>query len=76
MKSEFPTRTQPIKNRISLIVEEILSVSDNKLAQIILFGSYARGTWVDDTYVEGHTTYSYQSDLDLLLVMKKGKSLY
>ena len=76
MKSELPTRTQPIKNRISLIVEEILSVSDNKLAQIILFGSYARGTWVDDTYVEGHTTYSYQSDLDLLLVMKKGKSLH
>lgn len=24
--------------------------------------------------VEGHTTYSYQSDLDLLLIMKKGKS--
>lgn len=62
MKSELPIRTQPIKERLSLIVEKILSVSDNKIAKIILFGSYARGTWVEDTYVEGHTTYSYQSD--------------
>lgn len=74
MKSELPIRTQPIKDRIARIVEEILFVSDNKIAKIILFGSYARGTWVEDTYVEGHTTYSYQSDLDLLLIMKKGKS--
>lgn len=74
MKSELPIRTLTIKDRLSLIVEEILYVTDHKLAQIILFGSYARGTWVDDTYIEGHTTYSYQSDLDLLLIMKKGKS--
>jgi HEPN domain-containing protein/predicted nucleotidyltransferase len=74
MKSELPARTLTIKDRISLIVEEILYVTDHKLAQIILFGSYARGTWVNDTYIEGHTTYSYQSDLDLLLILKKGKS--
>ena len=73
MKSELPLRTQPIKDRLSLIVKEILSVSDNKIDKIILFGSYARGNWVDDTYVEGHITYSYQSDLDILLVIKKGK---
>ncbi len=40
---------------------------------IILFGSYARGTWVNDSYVEGHTTYSYQSDLDIMLVTKSPK---
>ena len=74
MKSELPARTLHIKDRLSLIVEEILYVTDHKIAQIILFGSYARGTWVNDTYIEGHTTYSYQSDLDLLLIMKKGKS--
>ena len=74
MKSELPIRTLLIKNRLSLIVEAILSVTDQKIAKIILFGSYARGTWVEDTYIEGHTTYSYQSDLDLLLIMKKGKS--
>jgi HEPN domain-containing protein/predicted nucleotidyltransferase len=74
MKSELPARTLHIKDRLSLIVEEILYATDHKIAQIILFGSYARGTWVNDTYIEGHTTYSYQSDLDLLLIMKKGKS--
>ncbi|MHC4397037.1 MAG: nucleotidyltransferase domain-containing protein [Planctomycetota bacterium] len=26
---------------------------------IILFGSYARGQWVEDTYTEGHITYGY-----------------
>lgn len=74
MKSELPLTTIPIKERLDLIVETIRSVSENKIAQIILFGSYARGTWVNDTYIEGHTTYSYQSDLDILLIMKKGKS--
>jgi predicted nucleotidyltransferase/HEPN domain-containing protein len=73
MKSELPLRTQPIKDRLSLIVKEILSVTTNRITQIILFGSYARGTWVEDTYVEGHTTYSYQSDLDILIILRKGK---
>ncbi len=73
MKSELPIRTIVIKDRISYIVEEILAVAKDKIAQVILFGSYARGTWVDETYTEGHVTYSYQSDLDILLVLKKGK---
>ncbi|MHC4737864.1 MAG: nucleotidyltransferase domain-containing protein [Planctomycetota bacterium] len=30
---------------------------------IILFGSYARDEWVEDTYTEGHITYEYISDL-------------
>ncbi|HEX9828558.1 MAG TPA: HEPN domain-containing protein [Flavobacteriaceae bacterium] len=76
MKSELPERTQPIKDRIALIVEEILSVAKDKIAKIILFGSYANGTWVDDKYVEGHITYTYQSDLDILLIMRKGKYSY
>ena len=24
---------------------------------VVLFGSYARGDWVEDTYAEGHITY-------------------
>ncbi len=42
---------------------------------IILFGSFARGTWVDDTYVENGTTYEYKSDYDLLVVVEdEGKA--
>ena len=36
---------------------------------IILFGSFARGDWVDDTYIENGTTYEYKSDYDILVVV-------
>lgn len=38
---------------------------------VILFGSYARGTWVEDLYEEKGTTYEYQSDYDILVVTNK-----
>jgi len=38
--------------------------------QIILFGSYARGSWVEDTVQEGHITYEYMSDFDILVIVK------
>ncbi|HST20375.1 MAG TPA: HEPN domain-containing protein [Blastocatellia bacterium] len=37
---------------------------------VILFGSYARGDWVEDTYTEGHITYEYKSDFDILVIVK------
>ncbi|QLC25046.1 HEPN domain-containing protein [Parasphingopyxis algicola] len=38
---------------------------DGRILKIILFGSYARGNWVD----EPHTAKGYQSDFDLLIVV-------
>jgi predicted nucleotidyltransferase/HEPN domain-containing protein len=73
MKTKLPKRSLIIKERLDAIVEAILSTAKNELAMIILFGSYARGTWVVDSYMEGHTTYSYQSDLDIMLVTKSPK---
>lgn len=35
---------------------------------IILFGSHARGDWVEDEYEEDHITYEYRSDYDILIV--------
>jgi len=35
---------------------------------LILFGSYARGDWVEDTYVEDGVTYEYKSDYDILVI--------
>lgn len=40
-----------------------------RILKIILFGSYARGTWVD----EPHTTKGYRSDFDLLIVVNNRK---
>ncbi|TMU55796.1 HEPN domain-containing protein [Flagellimonas algicola] len=36
---------------------------------VILFGSHARGNWVEDKYVEKGITYEYRSDFDLLVVL-------
>ncbi len=41
---------------------------------IILFGSYARGEWVEDTYTEGHITYEYISDFDILVLPRLKKT--
>ncbi|WP_425361157.1 HEPN domain-containing protein [Candidatus Tisiphia endosymbiont of Stenodema calcarata] len=73
MKTTLPSRSMIIQEKLDKIVKEILAVGKDKIAMIILFGSYARGDWVQDEYKKGHITYSYQSDLDLMLVMKKGK---
>jgi HEPN domain-containing protein len=37
---------------------------------IILFGSYAKGTYVEDRYTEEGTIYEYVSDYDFLVVME------
>jgi len=37
---------------------------------IILFGSYARGDAVEDVTLNGHTTYEYSSDFDILVIIK------
>lgn len=38
--------------------------------KVILFGSYAKGKWVDDVTVEDGVTFIYQSDFDFLVVTK------
>jgi predicted nucleotidyltransferase/HEPN domain-containing protein len=41
---------------------------------IILFGSHARGDWVDDMYHEDGICYTYQSDFDILVITEDKKS--
>ena len=36
---------------------------------VILFGSYARGNWVEDKYVDKGVLYEYKSDYDILVVL-------
>jgi predicted nucleotidyltransferase len=40
-----------------------------RIQKIILFGSYARGTWVD----EPHTMKGYRSDYDVLIIVNNAK---
>lgn len=73
MKTTLPDRSLLIKPILDQVISEILIAGKGTIATIILFGSYARGDWVQHEYTEGHITYSYQSDLDILVVLKKGK---
>jgi predicted nucleotidyltransferase/HEPN domain-containing protein len=41
------------------------------IEMVILYGSYARGSWVEDKYVENGNTYEYKSDYDLLVIVNK-----
>lgn len=73
MKKTLPKRSLAIKPRLDAITKVILDVAKDKVAMIILFGSYARGDWVEDEGMDGHNYFTYQSDLDIMLVMKKAK---
>ena len=42
-----------------------------EIEMIILFGSYARGNWVEDSFVEKGVTHVYKSDYDLLIILHK-----
>ena len=52
-------------------LQRIVDSIKNRLPieMIILFGSYARGDWVEDRYLEDGITYEYISDYDLLVVL-------
>ena len=56
-------KKQELKRLKSIILEKAPQTQF-----IILFGSYARGDWVDDEYVENHITYTYKSDFDILAI--------
>ncbi|BFD46022.1 MAG: HEPN domain-containing protein [Rickettsia endosymbiont of Sergentomyia squamirostris] len=74
MKTTLPDRSLVIKEKLDNIIKEILYVGKSKIAMIILFGSYARGDWVEDIEKIGDISYyKYQSDFDLLLILKNGE---
>jgi predicted nucleotidyltransferase len=72
MKTTLPDRSLVIKEKLNNIIKEILYVDKSKIAMIILFGSYARGDWVEDIG-RNISYYKYQSDFDLSLILKNGE---
>jgi predicted nucleotidyltransferase/HEPN domain-containing protein len=59
---------QSKKEELTKIAQLVSSFKEVEM--VILFGSYARGNWVEDKYVEKGVTYEYRSDYDLLVVLK------
>lgn len=54
-------------------IKEALVPRYGEIEMIILFGSYARGTWVEDKYTERGNVYEYKSDYDLLVILSDDK---
>lgn len=64
---QLPTHKQAeLKAIVAALIPRFAEVE-----MIILFGSYARGTWVEDKYMENGNTYEYKSDYDLLIILSK-----
>lgn len=84
MKNSLQELTKPLplnKVRELEIVKEIIVKrferikGEPKLEKIILFGSYARGEWVEDRATKsGKVVSEYRSDFDILVVTQKGIS--
>ena len=65
----------PERKRAELArIVSIIRQSAPQAELIILFGSYARGDWVQDVTTQGRTTYEYSSDFDILVIVES-KSL-
>lgn len=60
------------QNELRLIVEQIRKNVEPE--KIILFGSYARGDWVDGLHKQGKKTVKKKSDYDIFVVTKEKKT--
>ena len=67
MKTILHDRSLKIQARLNYIVSQILDIAQDKIAMVILYGSFARGDWVRDL------PNGYHSDTDILIILKKGK---
>ena len=68
MKISLSQKSQDHQDRIKEITDIIVKIGGNRIAFVILFGSFARGDWVRDSYVEDGIFYSYASDYDFLII--------
>lgn len=70
MKTDFSFLPEHKQAELKAIVSALIP-RFMEIEMIILFGSYARGKWVEDVYTEKGTTYEYRSDYDLLVILSK-----
>jgi len=54
-------------------VTEIILDECSTVLMIILFGSHARGDWVEDRHFEGNILHEYMSDFDILVIVRSYK---
>ena len=62
--AHLPEHKRDELKRVTDIIIELVPTAQ----MIILFGSYARGGWVEDVYGEDGVIYEYRSDFDILVI--------
>ncbi len=72
MKKSLAHLPKHKREELKLVTEIILEECPTVL-MVIVFGSYARGDWVQDTYVEDGITYEYASDFDILVIVRSNR---
>jgi hypothetical protein len=68
MKTDLSHLPPDKRAELRRVTELIREVAD--LEMVILFGSHARGDWVEDRHEEDGVLYEYVSDYHILLVVK------
>lgn len=72
MKTSLSHLPEKKQKEIAHILEIIKEEANPE--KVILFGSHARGNWVEDEYVEDGIRFSYISDYDFLVIINKGET--
>ena len=57
------------------IIRDIILENVPDVQMVILFGSFARNEWVEDTHIEDNATHVYQSDFDIIVVTESKKRI-
>lgn len=68
MRIDLSHLPQDKQREVRRIAEIIRDVVDPEM--IILFGSHARGDWVEDRYEKDGVIYEYSSDYDILVIVR------
>lgn len=71
MKTSLDHLPSTKRAELDRIAELIRAAGEPEM--IILFGSHARGDWVDDFHIEGKNLFDYQSDYDIYVLTRLAK---
>ncbi len=72
MKKSLAHLPKPKRDELKRVKEIILDECPTVL-MIILFGSHARGDWVEDRHFEGNVLHEYMSDFDILVIVRSNQ---
>ncbi len=72
MKKSLAHLPKHKRDELKLVTEIILDECPTVL-MIVLFGSHARGDWVEDRHVEDGILHEYMSDFDILVIVRSHK---